>query len=103
MACPCAFALAAPLAMRMTVGKLARHRILVKGSESLEKLAQVREVFFDKTGTLTRGELWVDLWIVESAHLVSEIERAVVALESSVEPSGRARTRFPFHGTRDSQ
>lgn len=51
--CPCTFALATPLVLSITLGKLARVGILVKGAEALERLSQVNTVLLDKTGTLT--------------------------------------------------
>ena len=53
VACPCALALAAPFALGTAQRLLARRQIFVKGTLSLERLAQVDTVVFDKTGTLT--------------------------------------------------
>ncbi len=53
VACPCAIALAAPF----TLGNLLRifgyHKLYMKDSVSIERLARVDTVVFDKTGTLT--------------------------------------------------
>lgn len=54
VACPCALALAAPFALGSAVRLLARHRIFIKNTETLEALARVTAVVLDKTGTLTR-------------------------------------------------
>jgi P-type Cu2+ transporter len=56
VACPCALALAAPLATSIGIGQLARRGILARGGDVLESLTSVRAVAFDKTGTLTLGE-----------------------------------------------
>jgi P-type Cu2+ transporter len=55
VACPCAVGLAAPLAISLGIGRLARCGCLVRDPASLEALARVRLLAFDKTGTLTSG------------------------------------------------
>lgn len=56
VACPCAIALATPLAVVASSGKAARRGIIIKGGKYFEALAQVNTLFMDKTGTLTVGE-----------------------------------------------
>jgi len=56
VACPCAVALATPLAVVASVGRAARQGLLIKGGLYLESLAKVDTVLMDKTGTLTLGE-----------------------------------------------
>lgn len=55
VSCPCALGLATPLVMTASAGRLARSRILVKGSDAIERLARPGIVLLDKTGTLTTG------------------------------------------------
>ena len=52
VACPCAFALAAPAALSRGLTALARHGVLVTDAGALARLARVDTVLFDKTGTL---------------------------------------------------
>jgi Cd2+/Zn2+-exporting ATPase/Cu+-exporting ATPase len=56
VACPCAIALATPLAVVAGVGRAARQGILIKGGLYLEALAKVDTLVMDKTGTLTFGK-----------------------------------------------
>jgi len=56
VACPCAIALATPLAVVASVGNAARKGIVVKGGVYLEELAKIDTMVIDKTGTLTLGE-----------------------------------------------
>ncbi|HET7503482.1 MAG TPA: heavy metal translocating P-type ATPase [Kofleriaceae bacterium] len=60
--CPCALALATPLAVTVALGRAARRGVLVKGADALERLATPGTLFLDKTGTLTAGKLAVVSW-----------------------------------------
>lgn len=54
--CPCALALATPVALTVANGRFVDHGILPLRMAALEGLAKVDLAAFDKTGTLTRGE-----------------------------------------------
>ena len=55
ISCPCALVISVPLTFFGGIGCAGSHGILIKGADSLEKLAKIRSVAFDKTGTLTKG------------------------------------------------
>ena len=57
IACPCALALATPMASLVGISELAKKGLLFKEAKFIESLAVANTVVFDKTGTLTKGEL----------------------------------------------
>jgi Cu2+-exporting ATPase len=58
--CPCALALATPVALTAATASLGRAGILLARGHVLETLPRVTHVVFDKTGTLTTGEPVID-------------------------------------------
>jgi Cu2+-exporting ATPase len=60
--CPCALALATPLAVTVAIGRAARAGILVKGGDALESLARPGRLVLDKTGTVTEGRVRLAAW-----------------------------------------
>lgn len=80
VSCPCALVLSIPLSYFASIGAFARHGVLVKGSDVVEKLSKVNKVAFDKTGTLTKGELCV-------SSVVNLIELDILPYLASLESS----------------
>lgn len=56
ISCPCAIAISVPLSYFSGIGKASKKGILIKGSNYLDALKDVKEIIFDKTGTLTKGK-----------------------------------------------
>ena len=55
ISCPCALVISIPLSFFAGIGGAGKEGVLIKGSNYLETLSQVKTVVFDKTGTLTQG------------------------------------------------
>ncbi len=60
--CPCALAIATPLAFTVAVGRAATRGILIKGAHALETLTGRGTIFLDKTGTLTEGRMMLEVF-----------------------------------------
>jgi len=60
--CPCALAMATPLAFTVAIGRAATRGILIKGGHALETLTGRGTLFLDKTGTVTEGRLALESW-----------------------------------------
>lgn len=75
--CPCALALATPLAVSVAIGRAAKAGILVKGGEALELLGRGGgTIYLDKTGTVTEGATTLVRW-----EGPDEVRPLVLALE----------------------
>ena len=104
VACPCALALATPLAIAMFVGRSAKERILIRDGETIQRLAKPGTIWFDKTGTLTEGNLRImqiagderalaDAAAVER-HVVHPIATCIVAAAERHGVSDETTWRF---------
>lgn len=74
--CPCALALATPLAVSMAIGRAAHAGILIKGGDSIERLATPGRILLDKTGTITEARVALEAW-----HGPEWVKPIVLALE----------------------
>ena len=55
ISCPCALVISIPLSFFAGIGGASKEGVLIKGSNYLETMSEVKTVVFDKTGTLTQG------------------------------------------------
>ncbi|XMB67879.1 heavy metal translocating P-type ATPase [Mycoplasmatota bacterium zrk1] len=76
ISCPCALVLSIPLSYFAGIGKSASQNVLFKGSNYLELLTKVKDVFLDKTGTITYGNFKVQTYTSDRIlQLAASIER----------------------------
>ena len=81
ISCPCALVISIPLSFFAGIGGASRAGVLIKGSNFMETMADVRTVVMDKTGTLTRGVFEVTavhperLDETELLHMAAHVER----------------------------
>ena len=72
ISCPCSIAISVPLSYFSGIGKSSKEGILIKGSDYIDAIKDIREIVFDKTGTLTKGEF--DITKIETFENYSEQE-----------------------------
>ena len=81
ISCPCALVISIPLSFFVGIGAASHEGILVKGSNYLEILSEIKTVVFDKTGTLTKGVFEVTnihpekISADELLHMAAHVER----------------------------
>lgn len=82
VSCPCALVISVPLAFFGGIGAASRNGVLVKGSNYLELLAQLKTVVTDKTGTLTKGVFSVRKILPAEGVPEEEVLRLSAAVEA---------------------
>ena len=90
ISCPCALVISIPLSFFAAIGGASRNGILVKGSNYLEQLSQIKTLIFDKTGTLTKGVLDVEKIYCNTLEKEELLEYAVLAESASSHPISRS-------------
>lgn len=92
VSCPCAIVISVPLSYFTGIGKASKSGILVKGSNFLDALKDIKSIAFDKTGTLTKGEFGVEKIKVYNSDYTQEqvLEIAAFAESYSNHPISKA-------------
>lgn len=83
ISCPCAIAISVPLCYFSGIGKSSKEGILIKGSDYLDELKDVKEIVFDKTGTLTKGQFGISkIEVYSEKYVENDVLKYVVWGES---------------------
>ncbi len=83
ISCPCAIAISVPLCYFSGIGKSSKEGILIKGSDYLDELKDVKEIAFDKTGTLTKGQFGISkIEVYSDKYVENDVLKYVVWGES---------------------
>ncbi len=83
ISCPCAIAISVPLSYFSGIGKSSKEGILIKGSDYLDSLKNVKEIVFDKTGTLTKGEFGIqEIKVLNEKYTIEKLKEFLVLGES---------------------
>ncbi len=82
ISCPCALVISVPLTYFCGVGLAAKNGILIKSTNTLEKLSSCDTVVFDKTGTLTKGSLKVTK-IISTKNYSGKLLNLVAVIEKN--------------------
>ncbi|MCL2150756.1 MAG: cation-translocating P-type ATPase [Coriobacteriia bacterium] len=90
--CPCALVLATPTSVIAAIGQAAKHGVVVRSGDALERMGKVDTMAFDKTGTLTSGRLLVSDVLPLSGDLTPDrlLQLAASAEARSEHPLGQA-------------
>lgn len=94
ISCPCAIAISVPLSYFSSIGYASSKNILIKGSNYLDALYNVKEIVFDKTGTLTTANLSIqNINIINNNYTKDKIlEYAIIGESYSNHPIAKAIT-----------
>lgn len=97
VACPCAMGLAVPVSVVTSIGRAAGLGILVRNSEALQRLSEIRTLGLDKTGTLTTGQMdLVKVFHASTMDRDSALKQAAALASASDHPVSRAIAKaFP--------
>ena len=81
ISCPCALVISIPLGFFGGLGLASRNGILIKGSNFLEELKNLKTVVLDKTGTVTQGTFQVTEIKPQAGYSLEEVIRLAALAE----------------------
>lgn len=90
IACPCALALATPVATLVGIGSASRKGILFKAAAHIETMAKTDVLLLDKTGTLTEGAPGV---VAEQTYIPYDRTMLATLVSLSTHPVSRGIAR----------
>ncbi len=90
ISCPCALVISIPLSFFGGIGGASNAGVLIKGSNYMETLSQVKCVVFDKTGTLTQGVFRVSGVYHNTMEQEKLLEYAALAESFSTHPISKS-------------
>ena len=93
ISCPCALVISIPLSFFAGIGGASSAGVLIKGSNFMETLSQVKTVAFDKTGTMTQGVFEVSGIHHSSMEESALLEYAALAESYSSHPISQSLRR----------
>ena len=74
ISCPCAIVISVPLSYFSGLGIASKNGLLIKGSNFLDQVDNIKRIIFDKTGTLTTGTFCVEnIEILDDKYTKEEI------------------------------
>lgn len=88
--CPCAIVISAPLAYFASVGLASKNGIVIKGTNYLDKLVDLKTVITDKTGTLTKGVFSIEKVVPVNSNKEELLDYLVAAEYLSNHPIAKA-------------
>lgn len=92
ISCPCAIAISVPLSYFSGIGASSKQGILIKGSDYLDAISNIKTIVFDKTGTISTGVFSdYNLTIIDNKYSKEDIIKYYVTGESlSNHPIGKS-------------
>lgn len=92
--CPCVLAFIIPLTFSIAVKRAAKAGILIKGNDTLERVAQTNEVLLDKTGTLTNANMNVVDFVCHHQQEIPVMDLVYSLEKNAKHPVARALVKF---------
>ena len=83
VSCPCALVISIPVSFLGGIGGAAKHGVLVKGGDVIDRLSTPKTIVFDKTGTLTKGKFAVSRVLPAQGVSEEDVLRAAALCERS--------------------